>query len=51
MALVDGRYGVQQVGPGDFIPGAGRVLRIERRGGEWIVQTSRGFISSGPPPD
>ena len=31
MAVVDSRYGAQQVGPGDFIPGAGRVLRIERR--------------------
>ncbi len=51
MALVDSRYGVQEVAPGDFIPGAGRVLRIERRGGDWVVLTSRGVISSGPPPD
>jgi hypothetical protein len=49
MALVDGRYGLQQVAPGDFIPGAGRVLRIERRGGNWVVVTSRGVIGSGPP--
>jgi hypothetical protein len=48
MALVDGRYGLQQVAPGDFIPGAGRVLRIERRGGDWVVVTSRGVIGSGP---
>ena len=46
-AVVDGRYGPQQVAPGDFIPGAGRVLRIERRGGDWFVLTSRGVIASG----
>ena len=48
MAVVDGRYGPQQVAPGDFIRGAGRVLRIERRGGDWVVLTSTGVISSGP---
>jgi len=46
IALVDGRYGPQQVVPGDFIPGAGRVLRIERR---WFDVTSLGVIASGPP--
>ena len=50
IAVVDGRYGPQQVAPGDFIPGAGRVLRIERRGGDWFVVTSLGVIASGPPP-
>jgi len=50
IAVVDGRYGPQQVAPGDFIPGAGRVLRIERRGGDWVVVTSRGVIASGPVP-
>ncbi len=48
MAVVDSRYGPQQVAPGDFIRGAGRVLRIERRGGDWVVLTSTGVISSGP---
>jgi phosphoglycolate phosphatase-like HAD superfamily hydrolase len=51
LAMVDGRYGMLQVGPGDFIPGAGRVLRIERRRGDWVVLTSRGVIASGPGPD
>src|SRR5271165_2746932 len=51
VAVVDGRYGPQQVAPGDFIPGAGRVLRIERRGGDWFVVTSLGVIASGPSPD
>jgi hypothetical protein len=49
VAVVDGRYGAQQVGPGDFIPGAGRVLRIERHNGDWYVLTSGGVIASGPP--
>jgi hypothetical protein len=49
IAVVDSRYGPQSVTPGDYIPGAGRVLRIERRGGDWVVLTSRGVIASGPP--
>jgi hypothetical protein len=48
IAVVDGRYGPQEVAPGDFIPGAGRVLRIERRNGAWTVVTSRGIIGSAP---
>jgi hypothetical protein len=48
IAVIDSRYGSQQVAPGDFIPGAGRVLRIERRGEDWIVLTSLGIISGDP---
>ena len=48
IAVVDSRYGSQQVAPGDFIPGAGRVLRIERRGDDWIVLTSLGIIAGRP---
>jgi len=51
IAVVDSRYGPQSVAPGDFIPGAGRVLRIEKRGGDWVVLTSHGVIASGPSPD
>lgn len=47
-AIVDSRDGPQSVSPGDFIPGAGRVLRIERRGREWAVLTSLGVITSEP---
>ena len=47
IALVHSRSGPQQVAPGDVIPGAGRVLRIERRGGKWFVLTSLGVIASG----
>ena len=50
IAVVDSRSGPQEVAPGDFIPGAGRVLRIEKRGGDWVVLTSRGVIASGPAP-
>ena len=50
VAVVDSRYGQVQVAPGDFLPGAGRVLRIERRGSGWTVVTSGGVIASGFPP-
>jgi hypothetical protein len=48
IAVVDSRFGSQQVAPGDFIPGAGRVLRIQRRGDDWIVLTSLGMITADP---
>jgi len=44
VALVEGRYGERAVRPGDFLPGAGRVERIERRAGKWVVLTEQGFI-------
>jgi vacuolar-type H+-ATPase subunit H len=44
VAIIDGRDGPQQVAPGDFLPGAGRVQRIERRGQGWVVVTSAGII-------
>jgi hypothetical protein len=50
VAVVDSRYGPQEVARGDYIPGAGRVLRIEKRGVDWVVVTSRGVIASGPAP-
>jgi hypothetical protein len=50
IAVVDSRYGSQQVAPGDVIPGAGRVLRIERQGGNWVVETSLGVIAGRPAP-
>ncbi len=48
-AIVDGRDGPQQVTPGDLLPGAGRVQRIERRGHEWVVVTSAGIIAGDQP--
>ncbi|MFZ1962170.1 MAG: hypothetical protein WAU78_01645 [Roseiarcus sp.] len=49
-AIVDGRDGPQQVAPGDFLPGAGRVQRIERRGQGWVVVTTSGLIVADQPP-
>ena len=50
VAVVASRYGPQQVAPGDFLPGAGRVLRIERHGRDWYVVTSNGVIAGAPAP-
>ena len=44
MALIEGHEGSFTVAPGDTIPGAGRVLRIERHGRDWMVVTSLGVI-------
>ena len=49
VAVINNRFGWQRVAPGALIPGAGRVLRIERRGGDWFVVTSLGTIG-GPAP-
>ena len=48
VAVINNRYGWQRVAPGALIPGAGRVLRIERRGADWFVVTSLGTIGGGP---
>jgi hypothetical protein len=50
MALVGGRYGEREVRQGDFLPGAGRVERIELRGEGWVVMTSEGLIASADSP-
>jgi hypothetical protein len=46
VALIDGRFGEQEVRRGDYVPGAGRVERIELRDGRWTVLTSEGFIAA-----
>jgi hypothetical protein len=50
VALVGGRYGEREVRQGDFLPGAGRVERIERKGGSWVIQTSEGVIAAAEYP-
>ena len=45
VALVEGRYGERAVRPGDYLPGAGRVERIERQAGAWVVLTDQGLIA------
>ena len=44
MALIEGRYGLIQVEPGDTLPGLGRVETIRKQDGHWVVVTSRGLI-------
>jgi hypothetical protein len=44
-AVVEGREGIEEVGPGDTLSGGARVQRIERRGRGWVVVTDRGFIA------
>ena len=45
-ALVEGRYGVVEIVPGDLVPGLGRIQEIKRQYGHWVVVTSRGLIVS-----
>jgi hypothetical protein len=44
VALVENARGAIEVALGDTIPGAGTVKAIERRGGGWVVITSRGLV-------
>ena len=48
MAMIDGRQGPISVAPGDVIPGAGRVIKFERRGRDWVVVTTVGIIAADP---
>jgi hypothetical protein len=43
-ALVEGRYGVIEIEPGDHLPGVGRVEQIKRQDGRWVVVTAKGLI-------
>ena len=45
-ALIGGRYGERAVRAGDYLPGAGRVERVERLGANWVVVTDQGLIAS-----
>jgi hypothetical protein len=45
IALVGGRYGERAVRPGDYLPGAGRIQRVERQGPNWVVVTEQGLIA------
>jgi hypothetical protein len=47
-ALVESRYGgIFDVGAGSVLPGIGSVETIKREGGQWVVVTARGLITSG----
>jgi hypothetical protein len=45
-ALVESRYGIIEIVPGDLVPGLGRIQEIKRQDGHWVVVTSRGLIVS-----
>jgi hypothetical protein len=45
-ALVEGRFGVIEIVPGDLVPGLGRIQEIKRQDGHWVVVTSRGLVVS-----
>jgi hypothetical protein len=45
-ALIQGRFGMVEVEPGDNLPGLGRIENIRRQDGRWVVVTSKGLIVS-----
>jgi hypothetical protein len=45
-AILQGPRGIIEVSTGDLIPGVGRVQSIAKRGGRWMVATSKGVISA-----
>lgn len=45
LAIIEGAYGEQEVGPGDVLRGGVRVQSVEKRGGNWVVMTDRGYIA------
>ena len=50
IALVQGRAGgLYEVGPGDRLPGAGKVLAVEKIGQKWVVVTESGRIDGQAP--
>jgi hypothetical protein len=44
IALVQSRYGIIEVEPGDRLPGIGRVEEIKRQDGRWVLVTPKGLI-------
>ena len=44
VAMVQTRRGMLEVGPGDIIPGVGRVRSIRRMDGRWVVVMHDGYI-------
>jgi len=44
IALVQGRFGLIEIEPGDMVPGIGRIDNIRRQDGRWVVVTSKGLI-------
>ena len=45
VALIEGAKGrIVEAGPGETVPGLGRIDSIERRGKRWVVVTARGIV-------
>ncbi len=44
VAMVQTRRGMMEVGPGDTIPGVGRVRSIEKMEGRWVLVMQDGYI-------
>jgi hypothetical protein len=45
-AMVEGRSGLYEVGPGSTLPGVGKVEAVKRQDGRWVVVTGKGLIVS-----
>ncbi|MGU3662664.1 hypothetical protein ACLBX9_00540 [Methylobacterium sp. A49B] len=43
--LENRRHRLVEVGPGDIVPGVGRVEAVERRGRDWVVVTRQGLVT------
>jgi hypothetical protein len=49
VALIESRNRrLIEVGPGEMVPGVGRVAGIEKRGKRWVVVTAKGVIGPAP---
>ena len=49
VALIESRNRrLIEVGPGELVPGVGRVAGIEKRGKRWVVVTAKGVIGPAP---
>jgi hypothetical protein len=46
VATLEGPTGLIEVSIGDVLPGVGRVEAISERGGQWVIATNKGVITS-----
>lgn len=46
--LENRRRRIVEVGPGDTLPGIGRIEAVERRGHDWVVVTRQGLVTAQP---
>lgn len=49
MAILENRrHRLLEIGPGELLPGYGRVEGVERRGRDWVVVTRQGLVTPQP---